>query len=275
MVAQKVDEHIRRVHVHKDSLSIYPQLWLRVFIPEHTDISEKPGLIRLFARANCLKAHSVDQADLVVFGGGCDVNPELYGAEPHSSTHFRKARDEADLRLFAECYAKGIPMVGICRGAQFGWVMGGGSLYQDINNHNKSHDMFDQETSVDLTSISSVHHQSCMSDKDLPARIIATSSEATTRWIDPMKRYDVKGGDIEAFDIPDMAFFGVQGHPEYTGFAAYSAWFCKKLAGFFEGNKWDLMPTKENGGSYRLSEGIREERKVRNKHLQEALKEIA
>ena len=69
--------------------------------------------------------------DLVVFCGGTDVSPELYGAErdPHTqpSDFARDAKEKAAFEHF-----KDVPKVGICRGAQLLNVLSGGQMIQHI-----------------------------------------------------------------------------------------------------------------------------------------------
>ena len=108
--------------------------------------------------------HHQKDVDLVVFTGGADVNPELYGEKKIPGTGVDPARDERDIAVFE--YYKNIPKVGICRGSQFLNVKNGGALWQDVNYHGRSHDLinllalpgtkFDYDTKVAVTS---THHQ--------------------------------------------------------------------------------------------------------------------
>jgi putative glutamine amidotransferase len=80
-------------------------------------------------------AHLVLQGlDGVIFSGGADVSPLAYGEEPlHEDWHGDAVRDSYEFRLINAARALGLPMLGICRGAQIINVALGGSLYQDIN----------------------------------------------------------------------------------------------------------------------------------------------
>lgn len=272
-------ETTRRVLINRQRKVEFTPLYYSVYIPPWTDPSEQRGLVRLFAQANCWKANTPQDADIVVFGGGADVSPEFYGAgkDRHPSVSAHPMRDGKDLDLFIECYRDGIPMVGICRGAQFGYVMAGGSLYQDVNNHNSPHSMRDTMDNIDLDEISSVHHQACMSNSELPIEVIGVSSESTQRHLNANQQFNVKGRDIEAFHVPDMAFFGVQGHPEYFGFEEYSAWFVKKIEKFMNEGVWSTkrVAKGQHTSFVRLTKDVREGRKVRNKTLAAELAKIA
>jgi putative glutamine amidotransferase len=70
--------------------------------------------------------------DALVLAVGRDVEPRLYGAEPHPSmTPHSPARDEAELLLARAALELGIPVLGICRGMQVLNVARGGTLYRD------------------------------------------------------------------------------------------------------------------------------------------------
>jgi putative glutamine amidotransferase len=72
--------------------------------------------------------------DGVIFSGGADVSPLAYGEEPlHEDWHGDAIRDSYEFRLIQAARTLGLPMLGICRGAQVMNVALGGTLYQDIN----------------------------------------------------------------------------------------------------------------------------------------------
>lgn len=70
----------------------------------------------------------------LILSGGHDVDPHLYGEEPLQKIGKTwPARDHFDMRLLKLAEEKGIPVLGICRGAQIINVAHGGSLYQDLS----------------------------------------------------------------------------------------------------------------------------------------------
>jgi putative glutamine amidotransferase len=72
--------------------------------------------------------------DGVIFSGGADVSPLAYGEDPlHEDWHGDAIRDSYEFRLIEAARTLGLPMLGICRGAQVINVALGGTLYQDIN----------------------------------------------------------------------------------------------------------------------------------------------
>jgi putative glutamine amidotransferase len=71
--------------------------------------------------------------DGVVFSGGGDLDPGLYGADPHPETDTpRKARDAAELRMMKAALDRDMPMLAICRGSQVFNVARGGDLVQHL-----------------------------------------------------------------------------------------------------------------------------------------------
>lgn len=212
----------RRVTLMRDHTLVYPDLYLEVFIAG--DKYEEAAFAPMFARSRCQRAKSVLEADLVVFTGGEDVDPALYGEEAHSTTRFNTARDQEEINLYLMCRDEGIPMLGVCRGAQFLHVMQGGKLFQDVDGHYGNHPMFDIRTGETIQQVSSVHHQMVIQNVANGMEIIGTSNKANTRWRNPKDSVVGNGADVEAYFYRDVCVFGVQGHPEYAGYNHFTKW---------------------------------------------------
>ncbi|MGP6087394.1 gamma-glutamyl-gamma-aminobutyrate hydrolase family protein [Antarctobacter jejuensis] len=73
----------------------------------------------------------LDAVDGVIIGGGDDISPELYGAKLEMTARLDPARDEMEHDIAVEAMAEGIPVLGICRGAQMLNIAAGGTLHQD------------------------------------------------------------------------------------------------------------------------------------------------
>jgi gamma-glutamyl-gamma-aminobutyrate hydrolase PuuD len=94
-------------------------------------------------------AGAVDRLDAVVLAGGPDVGPDRYGAAPHPRTgEPRPERDAAELAVLRRALERGIPVLGVCRGAQILNVGLGGTLVQHVpdavghSGHNPSPGVF-------------------------------------------------------------------------------------------------------------------------------------
>jgi putative glutamine amidotransferase len=71
--------------------------------------------------------------DGVVFSGGGDLDPALYGADPHAETDAPQAeRDRAELELLRAALGRDMPVLAVCRGSQLLNVARGGDLVQHL-----------------------------------------------------------------------------------------------------------------------------------------------
>lgn len=70
----------------------------------------------------------------IIIGGGNDIAPDLYDElfEPENPPRHDPARDAFEKRVLEKVLATGLPVLGICRGAQLLNVVLGGNLHQDI-----------------------------------------------------------------------------------------------------------------------------------------------
>src|SRR5438128_12243726 len=76
---------------------------------------------------------TLDAVDGLVFSGGSDLDPELYGQEAHAETFgIAKERDRAELALLQAALERDMPVLAICRGSQVLNVARGGDLVQHL-----------------------------------------------------------------------------------------------------------------------------------------------
>jgi putative glutamine amidotransferase len=75
---------------------------------------------------------ALPQFDGVVVTGGHDVDPVLYAAEPEVEPRHDPARDAFESAVIDYALAAGVPLLGICRGAQLLNVRRGGTLFQEL-----------------------------------------------------------------------------------------------------------------------------------------------
>jgi putative glutamine amidotransferase len=161
-------------------------------------------------------AEVLARLDAVVFAGGADLDPGLYGEEPHPETvGLRPERDAAEVPLMKAALENDVPLLGICRGMQVLSVVRGGSLVQhlpDVVGHEKhrpspgvygTHPVRLEAGSLaqrilgDEVSVPSYHHQGLASPGDL----------AVTGWADD--------DSPEVVEDPSLRFaLGVLWHPE-------------------------------------------------------------
>jgi putative glutamine amidotransferase len=156
----------------------------------------------------------LDRLDGLCLAGGPDLDPLGYGAaERHEKLgETDRIVDAAELALVAAAEERGLPLLGICRGAQAMNVARGGTLHQHVDEHRQAHAATEPSHRVDLApgsflgaltggdslAVNSFHHQAA--DRlGAGLRVAATAADGT----------------IEAIEDPSRPFFlGVQWHAE-------------------------------------------------------------
>lgn len=152
---------------------------------------------------------------LVLFTGGADVGPSLYGdTSPNNVCYTNPMRDQMEVEIFNTALEAGVKMTGICRGSQFINVMSGGRMIHDLGSHGGCHHNL-KDNSGKVIAVNSLHHQmSIPGDKGF---IIAWSehrrSERGYIGRNDMPE-DYKGVEVEAVYYPHTKCVGVQWHPE-------------------------------------------------------------
>jgi putative glutamine amidotransferase len=80
----------------------------------------------------------LDGLDGIIFTGGSDVDPSLYGATPHPTTVVKPERDAAEAMLMRAALDADLPLLAICRGMQALNVARGGTLHQHLPGHRQT-----------------------------------------------------------------------------------------------------------------------------------------
>ena len=157
---------------------------------------------------------------LLISGGGFDIDPKLYGEEPHPKLgKIQPDRTDFEIKLLKSAVEKRMPVLGICGGHQLINVYFGGTLYQDIPSQYNNTINHRQPTpsntpyhpvkinpstrlskiaKFDTATVNSTHHQS-VKEIGKGLKISATAED----------------GIIEAVEYNGDGFIiGVQWHPE-------------------------------------------------------------
>ena len=179
-------------------------------------VGSDAGVTKMFTHRGWLLAETDQDADAVIFTGGADITPFLYGERIIQGTQVNFTRDLEEVRLF-KSLSSTLPKIGICRGGQFLNVMSGGSMFQDVDNHaiRGCHDMKDVVDGNTIM-VTSTHHQMMIpSDK---AFIIGLAKEASKKVGERIsisikeKTWD----DHEVLYYEHNNAFCFQPHPEYV-----------------------------------------------------------
>ena len=176
----------------------------------------------------------VQRLDGVVISGGSDVDPSFYGHEPHPRLGATEPeRDEWELAVITAAIRHGVPLLGICRGAQLLNVHLGGTLTQHVELHEGvGHPRFDDDRSErchtvrllrdtlahrlygDEVAVNSLHHQTI--NPDAPQGVASAFAD---------------DGVVEVIEVPGSDVFAVQWHPEsLDGIDPSVAWLVERAA---------------------------------------------
>lgn len=149
--------------------------------------------------------------DAFIITGGTDLDPKTYGEENQGlSLHIDQRLDEIDRQMIEHAVNHQKPLLGICRGHQSLNVFLGGTLHQDLDVLNQSHNRIKENHIIHMTSnpsfalesqisVNSYHHQAI--NKLAPSlKAIGTHEDGT----------------IEMVIHENLPIFAVQWHPEIT-----------------------------------------------------------
>jgi putative glutamine amidotransferase len=197
------------------------------------------------------KPRDIEELDGIVVGGGADVSPVLYGEHrlPHleafedpAARGWRRlvglilfplmflirrllttktggldeTRDQLEKRLIREAEARGLPVLGICRGMQLINVVSGGSLHQSLEGFYEEYPAIRSVLPRKNVLIES-ESQLARALRASRARVNALHSQAIDRLGNGLRICAREGnGVIQGIEHADAPFvIGVQWHPEY------------------------------------------------------------
>jgi putative glutamine amidotransferase len=162
----------------------------------------------------------IELMDGIILSGGEDVQPFLYGEEPHPQLGlFDPERDVYEMRLIEMACAQEKPILGICRGLQILNVAFGGTLYQDLPTQYASGLQHSQQAPTDLAAHSVEIIPSTILEAILERREVMINSmhHQAIKQLAPgfIENARAKDGVIEGIEKPDYPFLvAVQWHPE-------------------------------------------------------------
>lgn len=159
----------------------------------------------------------IEDADLVIWTGGSDVDPCFYNEQMGMHTCCNIHRDVFEAKEFRKALALKKPMLGICRGSQFLCVMAGGKLVQHQNSSGGIHPIVtydDKELKV-----TSSHHQAMypwgLGEGNF--RVLGWTEDESVIHLDGNDQ-DMEipeGKEVEVAYFPKIRALGIQSHPEW------------------------------------------------------------
>lgn len=181
----------------------------------------------VFTYAQNAQSVGFANADAFVLWGGTDIHPSYYGQSPHplnGAPSNPSERDVWEWKAMLHCKANNIPIIGVCRGAQFLCAFAGGKVVQHMMGHNSgNHAIVDIKGSV--YPATSSHHQMLDlygSKYELlawtPANLSKVYMGETAKTPDHIRLQMEKGvfKEPEIVYFPDVNGLAIQGHPEWS-----------------------------------------------------------
>lgn len=166
-----------------------------------------------------LMAQALEICDGLVFPGGTDVDPKLYGENPHKNLgSVYPSMDQVWYNCARFAIEKNIPTLGICRGMQMINVAAGGTLYQDI--YDQVEDVFQHNQTLNRDNL--MHRVHIVKDSELSKIIGVDCLFTNTIHHQAIKTVGIGFRDvahtedniIEAIESEDGNIIAVQWHPE-------------------------------------------------------------
>ncbi len=124
-------------------------------------------------------------------------------------------RDQWEAILGQTAIQLGIPIVGVCRGAQLGCALAGGILVQDVSGHGGDHLIRTNDDQVLVTS--SLHHQ-MLYPWEVDHELIAWADPELSRRYEGLSDLEEEMRDPREPEIvwfPKIKCLAIQGHPEF------------------------------------------------------------
>jgi gamma-glutamyl-gamma-aminobutyrate hydrolase PuuD len=153
----------------------------------------------------------------LVLWGGTDISPHLYNETPHPYT--QRSNDKQDAE---EWYAiqtaieQGIPIVGICRGAQLLCAYNGGSLHQHTHPHEGNEHPIEVQWGNEKQTFHKVtagHHQVMVPKGN--HKLIGWNPGLTNVFDNKMRLIEIPNC-AEIVWWPNTQCLGIQPHPEWS-----------------------------------------------------------
>lgn len=199
----------------KKKMLVFDQIGYAVPYKERFDILNVVGVRELS------KLHeALAQCDVVLYTGGSDVSPLLYGEPEGKLTTPYPERDKFEKWLHGHCVDKRKPILGICRGHQFIHVMNGGKLIQHVSGHVGGYHMIEDVHGNNMM-MSSAHHQ-MVNIATVPTAVVIAKAKGmlSTTYLNGWDKEIFAPNEMvvepEIVYYPKTNSLGIQGHPEYS-----------------------------------------------------------
>jgi GMP synthase-like glutamine amidotransferase len=181
-----------------------------------------------------MKYTDMDFLDVIFLWGGADISPSLYNQERiyNSGPIEPSGRDQYEWEVIREARKRGIPIIGICRGAQMLCAAAGGTLIQHVGGHNNFNHFIETSNGQNFT-MPGDHHQ-MMYPYDVEHELLAwVPNKISTEFLpkdtpESNAMYEGKYKEPEAVWFPKIKGLAIQGHPEWNASLEAVSW-CEQM----------------------------------------------
>jgi len=162
--------------------------------------------------------NQIERHHVLLLHGGEDISPSIYNQEPNEfcfAPRKPSRRDTLEIACVEQAVKMGLPIVGICRGAQLICALDGGSLCQHIVGHSQNggqHHLYDPVTKEILCKSNTAHHQMMIPK---PGNVILAQTQEKFRGFGENEEVTEYTTCPEIVWFPEMRAIGIQGHPEW------------------------------------------------------------
>ena len=158
----------------------------------------------------------IDGISFLVLFGGEDISTCWYNEKPVYAHSFMgpSTRERTEMGLVEECISRGIPILGICRGAQFMCAYLGGKVWQHVDNHaGHDHRMVCMATG-DYYLTNSYHHQMMIPSPEMELLFAVDEPLSPRKCGEQPQMTD--GHEAEIVYHRGKNVLMIQGHPEWV-----------------------------------------------------------
>lgn len=169
----------------------------------------------------------IKDGDILLVWGGQDISPALYNKpkSKYSGADDNSQRDRIEWEFMNRAKAFGVPIIGVCRGAQMLCALAGGHLLQHVDSHGRNH-VVQTPTGYEFQT-NSCHHQ-MMYPFDVKHEMLASIKVPIAHRHLEVDNEVVVPEEPECVWFPEVKGFAVQWHPEWMDFQCEATQFVLK-----------------------------------------------
>lgn len=188
-------------------------------------------VVACYGASDVQTAYDLGLQCALILWGGEDISPSIYGQVPNVFTSAKDSlsrRDQLEVEMAEKAMGLGIPIIGICRGAQLMCALSGGSLVQHVEGHAGGYHKI-KTSDGRVLNCPSLHHQMMYPwargsrDGIGEFKYLAWMEEprSTIYFGEPdettgrARKLALQGHEPEGIWIPNTKSLCIQSHPEF------------------------------------------------------------